>query len=109
MSFMVGRNTEFLARDACESCTDTNTYNCKNGREISLVLSPPPSASKEVTTHFQDGDAGKTLNVPVDRRMAMAKLIVFYVPERFLNKTKWVPPEERGKLLQFPVEHKKSA
>jgi hypothetical protein len=41
--------------------------------------------------------------------MAMAKVIDFYIPERFRRKVRWVPPEQRGKMLEFPVEVKKSA
>jgi len=41
--------------------------------------------------------------------MAMAQVIVFRVPENFRKSSKWVPPEQRGKLLQFPSDQKKSA
>jgi hypothetical protein len=34
----------------------------------------------------------------------MARVIEFYVPLRFTQKTsKWVPLEKRGKLLAFPT------
>jgi hypothetical protein len=39
----------------------------------------------------------------------MAKLIAFYVPGNFKCKRKWLPPDQRGRLLTFPVENKKSA
>jgi len=39
----------------------------------------------------------------------MAKIIEFYVPSRFRKSGKWIPCEDRGKLLEFPVETKKSA
>jgi hypothetical protein len=39
----------------------------------------------------------------------MAKVIEFRVPENYKKKNKWVPPEERGKVLQFPAEVRKSA
>ena len=45
----------------------------------------------------------------MDRRMAMAKVIEFYVPDRFRKKMKWVPPEQRGKVLAFPEPVKKTA
>jgi len=41
--------------------------------------------------------------------MAMAQVIEFYIPNRFRKKVRWVPPEQRGKVLEFPVEIKKSA
>jgi len=39
----------------------------------------------------------------------MAKLIEYYVPSKFQKKVKWIPQEERGKLISFPVDEKKSA
>lgn len=51
------------------------------------------------------GDAAQQL----DRRMAMAQVIEFYIPERYKKKVKWTPPEQRGKVLTFPVDFKKSA
>jgi hypothetical protein len=39
----------------------------------------------------------------------MAKVIQFYVPDRFRKAVKWVPRESRGKLLEFPSEVRKSA
>jgi hypothetical protein len=39
----------------------------------------------------------------------MAQVIEFYIPARFQRRVKWVPPAQRGKILQFPGELKKSA
>jgi hypothetical protein len=39
----------------------------------------------------------------------MAQVIEFYVPDRFRKKVRWVPPAQRGKVIEFPVEIKKSA
>lgn len=39
----------------------------------------------------------------------MASVIEFYVPIRFRKKVKWVPLTERGKVIEFPTEIKKSA
>ena len=39
----------------------------------------------------------------------MAKLIEFYMPARFRKQLKWTPPAERGKVLEFVVEMRKSA
>ena len=33
----------------------------------------------------------------------MAKIIEFNIPQRFRKAPKWLPPNERGKLLEFPV------
>jgi hypothetical protein len=39
----------------------------------------------------------------------MAQVIEFYVPAEFHKKTKWIPPEQRGKMIEFPADLKKSA
>jgi hypothetical protein len=38
----------------------------------------------------------------------MAKTIEFYVPSTF-KSGKWIPPEQRGKVIDFVAETKKSA
>jgi hypothetical protein len=41
---------------------------------------------------------------------AMAKVIEFCVPEKFRKQSgKWIPPEQRGKILPFTAPEKKSA
>jgi len=39
----------------------------------------------------------------------MAKVIEFYVPETFRKTGKWIPPTQRGKVIQFPLPEKKTA
>jgi hypothetical protein len=39
----------------------------------------------------------------------MAKIIEFYIPQRFRKASKWFPPAERGKVLAFPLAVQKSA
>ncbi len=40
----------------------------------------------------------------------MAKIIEFYVPTGFRKKaTKWIPPEQYGKVILFDLPQKKSA
>jgi hypothetical protein len=40
----------------------------------------------------------------------MAKIITFYVPNRFRKKAaKWIPSEQYGKLIPFNLLEKKSA
>lgn len=39
----------------------------------------------------------------------MAKVIQFYVPDKFRQRAKWVAPTQRGKVIQFPLQRKKSA
>jgi hypothetical protein len=39
----------------------------------------------------------------------MAQVIEFYVPARFRKKVRWVPPTQRGKVIELPVAVKKTA
>jgi len=39
----------------------------------------------------------------------MAQVIELYIPARFHKQVKWVPPAERGKVLEFPAAMRKSA
>jgi hypothetical protein len=39
----------------------------------------------------------------------MAKIVEFYVPQRFRKVAKWLPPNGRGKLLEFQATVRKSA
>jgi hypothetical protein len=41
--------------------------------------------------------------------MTVAKVIEFYIPNNFRKKVKWVSPAERGKIIEFASEIKKSA
>ena len=50
--------------------------------------------------------SGFPAGVGTDR--VMAKIIEFYVPNRFRPTTKWVPPVRRGQVIEFYIP-KKSA
>jgi len=39
----------------------------------------------------------------------MAQVIEFYIPASFKRKVKWIPAEQRGKIIFFPSDLKKSA
>ena len=39
----------------------------------------------------------------------MAKMIAFYVPARFRKAVKWVPQQQRGRLLGFTAAQKRTA
>jgi len=39
----------------------------------------------------------------------MARVIEFYVPAGFQRKSKWISPDERGKILEFPLAVKRTA
>jgi hypothetical protein len=39
----------------------------------------------------------------------VARVIEFYIPTRFPKRVKWVPPVQRGKVIQFSLPPKKFA
>ena len=39
----------------------------------------------------------------------MARIVEFYIPSRFMPQEKWMPEEERGRIIVFPLDLKKSA
>jgi hypothetical protein len=39
----------------------------------------------------------------------MAKVIEFYVPVRFRKVLKWVPQQQRDRVLEFPVAQSRTA
>ena len=39
----------------------------------------------------------------------MAKVIEFYVPARFRKAVKWVPQQQRGRVLEFLVAQNRTA
>ena len=43
------------------------------------------------------------------KEVAMAKVIEFYTPKNFRKSLKWVPEPQRGKILEFCPQTKKSA
>jgi hypothetical protein len=43
------------------------------------------------------------------KEVAMAKIIEFYIPKNFRKSFKWVPELQRGKVLEFCPQTKKSA
>ena len=40
---------------------------------------------------------------------AVAKIIEFYIPSSFRKREKWVPPQNRGKVIEFSLQTTKSA
>jgi hypothetical protein len=39
----------------------------------------------------------------------VAKVIEFYIPENFRKKAAWIPRDQRGEIIPFPVPEEKSA
>jgi hypothetical protein len=55
------------------------------------------------------GEKDKRRVAAVGSEDDMAQVIEFYVPVKFQKKGKWVPRDERGKVLEFPLTVKKTA
>jgi hypothetical protein len=43
------------------------------------------------------------------QEIVMANVIEFYIPVRFRKAVKWVPQQQRGRVLEFPVPQKRTA
>jgi hypothetical protein len=39
----------------------------------------------------------------------MATIVKFHIPQSFRKVSKWLPPNERGKVLGFPMAVRQSA
>jgi hypothetical protein len=39
----------------------------------------------------------------------MAQVIKFYIPDRYKKSSRWIPHDQKGKLINFPVPERKSA
>lgn len=39
----------------------------------------------------------------------MAQVIKFYIPDGYKKNSRWIPREQKGKLINFPVPERKSA
>jgi len=39
----------------------------------------------------------------------VAKVIEFYVPSKFRRRVRWVPPADRGRVIEFCPPEKKTA
>jgi hypothetical protein len=64
------------------------------GRRLALLLSGKPK--------------NMALWIP-EMRVVMAKIIEFYIPERFQKKVRCVPELQRGKVIEFPLNMTRSA
>lgn len=42
-----------------------------------------------------------------ERKLAMAKLIDFYIPTNFRKTEHWIPAEQRGKVIEFYLQARK--
>lgn len=44
-----------------------------------------------------------------EKEMTVAKVIEFYQPLNFRKPVRWIPPAQRGKVLEFRLPEKKTA
>ena len=72
------------------------------------TLQPNPHLTKQLGRTPLAVSRHKRGATAVDRRMVMAQVIEYYIPDRFKKPVKWMPPEQRGKIIDFPVMAKKS-
>ncbi len=72
---------------------------------MDAMLSGVQAVSKKAQTQ-----RSHSLRVRLGMVTDMAKVIEYYIPEGFRKKSgKWIPPDQRGKIIQFPATLKKSA
>ena len=83
---------------------------CKGSTRHSLVYAVLPNLQRlAVNANFGIWIALLWLSKADTSEDAMARIIEFYIPARFHKPVKWIPPAERGKVLEFPAEVRKSA
>ena len=44
-----------------------------------------------------------------DARRSMARVIEYYIPTNFRKSVRWIPQEQRGKIIEFVLPEKKTA
>lgn len=59
----------------------------------------------------QEAEAVRAYSLPMRLGVVttVAKIIAYYIPESFQKKAAWIPPDQRGKIIEFPAPQKKSA
>jgi hypothetical protein len=55
------------------------------------------------------GDYLAALWQSTERRLVMTNVIEFYIPAKFRKTAHWVPPEQRGKVIDFCLQVQKPA
>jgi hypothetical protein len=53
--------------------------------------------------------SSEALNFRRESTDDVAKVIEFYIPKNFRKSVKWVSPNQRGKIIEFASQVKKSA
>ena len=71
---------------------------------MDAILCSVPSASDET-----EAMRSSSLRMRLGVVEVMAKIIEFHIPDRFRKARPWIPPAQRGKVIEFPSKEKKSA
>jgi hypothetical protein len=66
---------------------------------VAGLTNQKPAATHKQRAGILEAKAGTTV----------AKVIEFYIPNNFRKTVKWIPSEQRGKIIEFPSQIKKSA
>ena len=65
--------------------------------------------SVQTVTQESQASRSRSLRVRLGVVAIMAIVIEYYVPRKFQKQSgKWIPPEQRGEIIPFPVLEKKS-
>jgi len=63
----------------------------------------------QTRTHESQASRSRSLRVRLAVVATVAIVIEYYVPRKFQKQSeKWIPPEQRGEIIPFPVLEKKS-
>jgi hypothetical protein len=93
-----------------QSYTISRAFSASGGIPAACSRQPIPASKEAIADSLGQGDQQELRDCwGIGSEDAMAQVIEFYVPDRFRKKVRWVPPEQRGKVITFPVEIKKSA
>ena len=77
---------------------------CKGPREKAAFMRLFPSTGEKGTVNAARGRCCWGI-----RGKTVAKIIEYYIPSTFRKSGKWVPAKERGKIIEFEPETKKTA
>ena len=96
-----------LQRDV--ALNDGLTSSLDHRRERLLGMTALHKTVERIATRFLEILRMITVSRVWAKEVAMAKVIEFYIPKNFRKSFKWVPKLQRGKILEFCPQTKKSA
>lgn len=56
-----------------------------------------------------NGRVMRSSQMRTQRGQEVAKIIEFYIPGNLRRNEKWIPPQSRGKVIEFRLQPRKSA